>query len=159
VEAFARAGEAMRHAGATIAESSTSPIASRPAAPAAAAARPAAAAPPTAPTASPPPAASDRAAGPPRLVPRDARAADRGAAGIGHETTLDDAALRLANELEAVPGIERFGAIRLADLDRTGPRPLRTMWRIARDELDARYGNLTIREMLDRYRGGPSTHA
>jgi hypothetical protein len=53
-----------------------------------------------------------------------------------------------------VPGIERFGSIRLADLDRTGPRPLRTMWRIARDQLESRYGDLTIGELLDRFRGG-----
>jgi flotillin len=73
---------------------------------------------------------------------------------IGRETTLDDAAVRLAADLRAIPGIERFGAIRLAELDRSGPRPLRTMWRIAREQLDDRYGQLTIGEMLDRYGGG-----
>jgi hypothetical protein len=30
------------------------------------------------------------------------------------------------------------------------------MWRIARDQLDERYGQLTIGEMLDRYGGGRS---
>jgi hypothetical protein len=58
-----------------------------------------------------------------------------------------------------VPGIERFGRMRLADLERTGPRPLRTMWRIARDQLDERYGQLTIGEIMDRYRGGGGTSA
>jgi len=71
------------------------------------------------------------------------------------ETTVNAAAQRLARELQAVPGIERFGALRLAELDRSGPRPLRTMWRIARDQLGERYGELTIGEVLDRYgRGG-----
>jgi hypothetical protein len=74
------------------------------------------------------------------------------------DTTVNAAAQRLARDLQAVPGIERFGALRLAELDRSGPRPLRTMWRIARDQLGERYGELTIGEVLDRYgrSGGPS---
>jgi flotillin len=70
------------------------------------------------------------------------------------ETTVNAAAQRLARDLRAVPGIERFGALRLAELDRSGPRPLRTMWRIARDQLGERYGELTIGEVLDRYGRG-----
>jgi hypothetical protein len=49
--------------------------------------------------------------------------------------------------------------MRLADLERTGPRPLRTMWRIARDQLDERYGQLTIGEIIDRYSGTGGTSA
>ena len=41
--------------------------------------------------------------------------------------------------------------VRLVQLDRSGPRPLRTMWRIARDQLDERYGQLTIGELIERY--------
>ena len=72
------------------------------------------------------------------------------------ETTINAAAQRLARDLKAIPGIERFGSLRLGELDRAGPRPLRTMWRIARDELGERYGEMTIGEILDRYgpRGG-----
>jgi flotillin len=74
---------------------------------------------------------------------------------VTRETTVNAAAQRLARDLRAIPGIERFGALRLGELDRAGPRPLRTMWRIARDELDDRYGQMTIGEILDRYgRGG-----
>jgi flotillin len=74
---------------------------------------------------------------------------------ITRDTTVNAAAQRLARDLQAIPGIERFGALRLGELDRAGPRPLRTMWRIARDELGDRYGEMTIGEMLDRYgRGG-----
>ena len=90
---------------------------------------------------------TDRAAGP-------ARPARPASAEITRETTLDEAALRLADDLRGVPGIERFGALRLAELDRTGPRPLRTMWRIARDRLGERYGTMTVGEFLDRTRGG-----
>ena len=100
----------------------------------------------TSPTRSPAP-RSDTAAGP-------ARPARPASADISRETTVDDAARRLAGDLRAVPGIERFGAVRLAELERSGPRPLRTMWRIARDQLDARYGQLTIGELIDRYGTG-----
>jgi flotillin len=78
---------------------------------------------------------------------------------LGRESTLDDAAAVLAKDLRAVPGIERFGRMRLAELERTGPRPLRTIWRIARDQLDERYGQLTIGEIIDRYRGPGGTSA
>jgi hypothetical protein len=33
------------------------------------------------------------------------------------------------------------------------------MWRIARDQLDERYGQLTIGEIIDRYRGSDGTSA
>ncbi|HET7182497.1 MAG TPA: hypothetical protein VFI15_09730, partial [Candidatus Limnocylindrales bacterium] len=64
-----------------------------------------------------------------------------------------EAASALADELMRIPGIQRFGDMRLRDLDATGPRPLRTMWRIARDQLDSRYGDLTIGQVIDRYSG------
>ena len=72
-------------------------------------------------------------------------------AGITRETTVDEAARRLATDLRAIPGIERFGAVKLEELERSGPRPLRTMWRIARESLDAQYGQLTIGELLEMY--------
>jgi hypothetical protein len=76
---------------------------------------------------------------------------------IDRDTTVNAAAQRLARDLQAIPGIERFGALRLGELDRAGPRPLRTMWRIARDELRDRYGEMTIGEVIDRYRAsGPA---
>jgi len=83
------------------------------------------------------------------------------AAGIGRDTTVNVAAQRLARDLAAIPGIERFGSLRLGELDRAGPRPLRTMWRIARGELADRYGEMTIGEIVDRFgRGaGPTTSA
>jgi flotillin len=81
-----------------------------------------------------------------------------GAAPTTRETSVNVAAQRLARDLLAIPGIERFGALRLGELDRAGPRPLRTMWRIARDQLEERYGEMTIGEVLDRYgRGGGSS--
>ena len=76
-----------------------------------------------------------------------------GLAAVTRDTTVDQAASALADELMRIPGIQRFGDMRLRDLDATGPRPLRTMWRIARDQLDREYGNLTIGQVIDRYRG------
>ncbi|HSK53396.1 MAG TPA: SPFH domain-containing protein [Clostridia bacterium] len=92
------------------------------------------------------PARTDTASGPARPA----------SAEIGRETTLDEAVTRLASDLRSVPGIQRFGLLRLEELDRTGPRPLRTMWRIARDRLGERYGSMTIGEFLDRAPGGPA---
>lgn len=84
-----------------------------------------------------------------------ARTAERPAvAGIERESTLTEAAEALADDLMRIPGIQRFGGVRLADLDDSGPRPLRTMWRGARDKLERDYGELTIGEIIDRYRAG-----
>jgi flotillin len=88
-------------------------------------------------------------------APAPTAAARPANAPIGRDTTVNAAAQRLARDLSAIPGIERFGALRLGELDRAGPRPLRTMWRIAREQLGERYGEMTIGEVLDRYgRGG-----
>ena len=59
-----------------------------------------------------------------------------------------------ADDLMPDPRIQRFGDMRLGDLDAAGPQPLRTMWRVARDRLGSRYGEMTIGEIIDRYRGG-----
>ena len=75
------------------------------------------------------------------------------AAGVTRDTTVNVAAQRLARDLAAIPGIERFGTLRLGDLDRSGPLPLRTMWRLARHELADRYGQMTIGEIVDRFAG------
>jgi flotillin len=101
----------------------------------------------------PPAARTDTAAGPARPAPT-AGGPRPGSVGITRETTVDDAATRLATDLRAVPGIERFAGVRLNELERSGPRPLRTMWRIAREQLDERYGQLTIGELMDRYGSG-----
>jgi flotillin len=97
---------------------------------------------------------TDTAAGPPRPVPAMGRPQS---ADISRDTTVDDAARRLAADLRSVPGIARFADVRLAQLENAGPRPLRTMWRVARDQLGARFGELTIGEVIDRYGSTPPT--
>jgi flotillin len=88
------------------------------------------------------------------LAPGDVRRmanAAGGAIGITEQSTLSDSASRLAEELIRIPGIERFGGTRLRDLERSGPRTLRTLWSAARDELSGRYGDVTIGTLLDAY--------
>ncbi|CAN5467192.1 hypothetical protein BH20CHL7_BH20CHL7_06310 [soil metagenome] len=93
---------------------------------------------------------TDTAAGPPR--PARPSSADN-----TRDTTIDEAAHRLASDLLAVPGIQRFREVRLAQLDTSGPRPLRAMWRVARERVDERFGQLTIGELLDRFGGDGAT--
>jgi len=87
---------------------------------------------------------TDTASGPPR--PARPQSAD-----VSRETTVDEAARRLAADLRSVPGIQRYSDVRLAQLEQTGPRPLRTIWRVAREELDERFSEVTIGELIDRY--------
>jgi hypothetical protein len=84
---------------------------------------------------------TDTAAGPARPASFD----------ITADTTVDAAARQLATDLRKIPGIERFAAVQLDTLERSGPRPLRTMWRMARQHLDERYGQMTIGELIERY--------
>jgi len=117
-----------------------------------------AAIPPLPPVVAPSP-STDRAIEPPRPTARVQAGGGStpgipGSGRITRETRLDDAAANLAADLQAVPGIERFGGVRLRELERSGPRPLRLMWRLAREQLDQRYGEVTVGELLDRYRGG-----
>ena len=92
---------------------------------------------------------TDRAAAPP--IPSPA------VAGLERGSSVEEAISALANDLRAVPGIERFGLLRLQELERAGPRPLRALWQAARERLDARSAELTIGEIIDRAnrRGGP----
>jgi flotillin len=124
-EAFARAARAINEAGhATPTQPAVPPVVAAPAA-------------------SPAP-TSDRAAGPARP--------SAAITGVTSDTTLDDAFGRLASDLRTIPGIERFRNVRLQELERAGPRPLRAIWRVARDQLDERYGQLTIGDVLERLR-------
>ncbi|MBA2700625.1 MAG: hypothetical protein H0U58_02850 [Chloroflexi bacterium] len=86
---------------------------------------------------------SDTAAGPARPA----------SASINRATSVDEGARRLADDLRRVPGIERYTTVRLADLERSGPRPLQAIWRAARNEVGQRTEQLTVGELLDRYEG------
>jgi flotillin len=158
--AFRRAADAISRAGRSVPAEAATAAAAAGAALTAATAPP----PPTAPAASAPAAPTAPPAAPAASAPSPAAqqapaSSGPAVAGLGRDSTVDAAVSALANDLRAVPGIERFGKVRLAELDRTGPRPLRTIWRIARDRLDDRYGQLTIGEVIDRYTGSGGTSA
>ena len=85
---------------------------------------------------------------------RRVAAAAVSAAGLSEASTLSESAVRLAEELQRIPGIERFGGTRLRDLERSGPRTLRGLWGAARGDLQARYGDVTIGMLLDAYQRG-----
>jgi len=87
---------------------------------------------------------TDTAAGP-------ARPARPASLDINRDTTVDEAARRLASDLRALPGIDRFADVRLRQLDSAGPRALRTMWRLSREGLDEGIADLTIGQLIDRY--------
>jgi hypothetical protein len=96
------------------------------------------------------------------LRPDDTRrlaTAAAAAVGLDESSTLSDSATRLAEELIRIPGIERFGGTRLRDLDRSGPRSLRSLWGAAREELSSRYGDVTIGMLLDAYAKGKQDSA
>ncbi|MEO8273023.1 MAG: SPFH domain-containing protein [Chloroflexota bacterium] len=78
---------------------------------------------------------------------------------LQRDSTLEAAAEALVDDLMRVPGIQRFSDMRLTDLDAAGPRPLRTMWRGARDRLASDYGQMTIGEVIDRYQRGGGASA
>jgi hypothetical protein len=89
-------------------------------------------------------------------VQAPAEATAREAAMTAGEMTISEAAQHLAAALQAVPGVDQYGALRLIDLERSGPGPLRTLWHAAAGELESRYGDVTIGEFLDRARGRSS---
>ena len=70
---------------------------------------------------------------------------------IGPDTPVSEAAAMLAQSLRLVPGVENHLAMPLADLDRRGPRAMRVAWRMARERLQDRYGDLTVGELMARF--------
>jgi len=63
-----------------------------------------------------------------------------------------EAAAILAEQLRRIPGIERNLAIPLAELDQRGPRPVRAAWQLAKTRVAARYGDMTVGELISRFR-------
>jgi flotillin len=71
---------------------------------------------------------------------------------IGDDTTLAEAASMLAEQLRGIPGVERYADLPLAELDQRGPRPVRAAWASASNQLAERYGNMTVGQLLTRFR-------
>ena len=88
-----------------------------------------------------------------RQAPRRGRGGDRGrpqrvvhAERVGRPPGRGAAAASRASSGSAARGCR--------DLERSGPRTLRSLWGAARDDLQARYGDVTIGVLLDAYEKG-----
>jgi hypothetical protein len=71
---------------------------------------------------------------------------------ISSDMPVAEAAAVLAQQMRRIPGIERHLAIPLTELDQRGPRPVRAAWRVARDRVEGTYGQMTVGELLERFR-------
>jgi flotillin len=70
---------------------------------------------------------------------------------IPESASGDEVIARLAQALARVPGIGRYRDARLQDLASRGPRIARGMWGQWGDRVDARYREMTLGEVLDRF--------
>jgi flotillin len=66
---------------------------------------------------------------------------------------VERSAAELAAKLRSVPDIERYGHLSLRDIPAGAPRPMKLLWAAAEHELGKRYGELTVRELLEKYAG------
>jgi len=93
---------------------------------------------------------------PPTMQSATAAAAAATAAAVataktGMEAAEDDAARLLAKKLREVPNVTDYGHLRLSEVGRTGPRPMRILWRIAEAQVGKRYGAMTVDELMSRF--------
>jgi flotillin len=58
----------------------------------------------------------------------------------------------LASRLSEVPQIRVYGSLRLADLADKGPGPARAVWQTAQAVLGKDYANVTVGDLIDRFR-------
>ena len=70
---------------------------------------------------------------------------------ITADMTAAEAAALLAEQLRRIPGIERNLTIPLAELDQRGPRPVRAAWQLAKTRVAARYGDMTVGELISKF--------
>jgi flotillin len=93
---------------------------------------------------------------PPTMQSATAAAAAATAAAVataktGVEAAEDDAARLLARKLREIPNVTDYGHLRLSEVGRTGPRPMRILWRIAEAQVGKRYGAMTVDELMSRF--------
>jgi flotillin len=58
----------------------------------------------------------------------------------------------VATQLAQVPQIQVYGALRLSDLAEKGPAPARAVWQTAQAVLGKDYSNMTVSDLLTRFR-------
>ncbi len=87
------------------------------------------------------------------MPPQSASAETEPVAPVEPIDPIERSAARLAANLRAVPEIQRYGHLSLRDIPAGAPRPLKVLWAAAEKELGSRYGEVTVRELLDRFAG------
>ena len=63
----------------------------------------------------------------------------------------DDAARLLATKLRDIPNVADYVHLRLSEVENSGPRPMRILWRIAEAQVGKRYGEMTVGELMRRF--------
>ena len=69
------------------------------------------------------------------------------------EGSIDAVRLGSRERMRALPEIERYEHLSLRDIPAGAPRPLKVLWAAAEKELGSQYGDITVRELLDRFAG------
>jgi hypothetical protein len=105
----------------------------------------------TEPAKAPPAPPSAQTPRPPAGVPP--QSASERAEPSGPVDPVERSAAELAASLRAIPEIQRYAHLSLRDIPAGAPRPLKLLWAAAEKELGSRYGDLTVRELLDRFAG------
>jgi flotillin len=111
---------------------------------------------PPAAAAAPTTATNGRSTTPPTMQDATAAAAAATAAAVttaktGIEASEDEAAKLLAKKLREIPSVSDYAHLRLSEVGRTGPRPMRILWRIAETQVGKRYGAMTVGELMSRF--------
>ena len=99
---------------------------------------------------------------PPTMQSATAAAAAATAAAVttaktGLEAAEDDAARLLAKKFREIPNVSDYAHLRVSEVGRTGPRPMRILWRIAETQVGKRYGAMTVGELMSRF-GAQAQH-
>jgi len=112
--------------------------------------------PPGSAAAAPTTATNGQSTTPPTMRDATAAAAAATAAAVttaktGIEASEDEAAKLLAKKLREIPSVADYAHLRLSEVGRTGPRPMRILWRIAETQVGKRYGAMTVGELMSRF--------
>ena len=92
---------------------------------------------------------------PPRATPADAATAPEvhSTATLEPEDMLEERAAWLADQMRRTADIEKYEQVQLKDLVARGPRSLGALWQVAGDELIHAYGQWTVAQILERFKG------
>jgi flotillin len=98
-------------------------------------------------------AAADKVAATPQKWGTVTQSKPDGMEGVGPSAgNVEQWAKWLAGQLQQVPQIQVYGALRLSDLAEKGPLPARAVWQTAQAVLGKDYSAITVSDLLNRFR-------